>query len=527
MAAGAVLAVLALTADGPLGILRVVRPGRCTAALVVGVAVAMAVAACVPSAPPRRRGTPGDRLRRRCARRPRLPHHRLRADGAAGAVAPRAGARSSTPPPPCARPIRTRRPRRAGRRHDTAVRRGRAHHRGRRGGRQAGRRRAPSRRSRTRSSGASAVPAGWPDAWPGPRPRPTTRPERAGPPGPDATNGDPCPSRTTSWTRPSACGTGAGPPGRTPWPPEEGMAEVADGVAFVPSFANVAAVTTDDGLILVDVGSPFLSGKVHRTLRTWTDLPPPHRRLLPRAHRPRLRRAPVGGRGRRAAVRPPRWSWPTRRWPPASTATSAPPATTRWSTDGSSASTTSSGPPSTGIRTGPSGTGSTSRSAACGPSSTTPGARPTTTPGRGSRDQKVLCTGDLFIWASPNAGNPQKVQRFPLEWAEALRRMLALYDAPGGGPEVLLPGHGYPILGEDRIRRALSETAELLESLVAQTLELMNAGARLDEAIHSVDPARPPDGPPLPPARLRRAGVRGPRACGASTAAGGTATRPP
>ena len=103
-------------------------------------------------------------------------------------------------------------------------------------------------------------------------------------------------------------------------------------------------------------------------------------------------------------------------------------------------------------------------------------------------DRKVLCTGDLFIWASPNAGNPQKVQRYPLEWAEALRRMLALYDSPSGGPEVLLPGHGYPILGQDRIRQALDETAELLESLVAQTLELMNAGARLDEAIHTVTP---------------------------------------
>ena len=26
---------------------------------------------------------------------------------------------------------------------------------------------------------------------------------------------------------------------------------------------------------------------------------------------------------------------------------------------------------------------------------------------------KVLCTGDLFIWASPNCGNPQKAQRYP------------------------------------------------------------------------------------------------------------------
>ena len=100
----------------------------------------------------------------------------------------------------------------------------------------------------------------------------------------------------------------------------------------------------------------------------------------------------------------------------------------------------------------------------------------------------MLCCGDLFIWASPNAGNPQKVQRYPLEWADALRRMLALYDRPGGGPEVLLPGHGVPVVGRSRVIQALSDTAELLESLVSQTLALMNRGARLDEVIHTVTP---------------------------------------
>ena len=33
--------------------------------------------------------------------------------------------------------------------------------------------------------------------------------------------------------------------------------------------------------------------------------------------------------------------------------------------------------------------------------------------------RRVLCTGDLFIWASPNCGNPQKVQRYAIEWAHA------------------------------------------------------------------------------------------------------------
>ena len=99
-------------------------------------------------------------------------------------------------------------------------------------------------------------------------------------------------------------------------------------------------------------------------------------------------------------------------------------------------------------------------------------------------DHKVLCTGDLFIWASPNCGNPQKAQRYCDEWAVALRKMADL------GAEFLLPGHGLPIAGAERIRGVLTDTARYLESLFTQTIDLMNSGARLDEIIHTV---RPPD----------------------------------
>jgi glyoxylase-like metal-dependent hydrolase (beta-lactamase superfamily II) len=97
-------------------------------------------------------------------------------------------------------------------------------------------------------------------------------------------------------------------------------------------------------------------------------------------------------------------------------------------------------------------------------------------------DAGVLCTGDLFIWASPNCGNPQKVQRYPREWAAALRAMDAL------GAEVLCPGHGVPIWGAADVHRALDDTASYLESLVDQVVALMNRGARLDEVIASVAP---------------------------------------
>ncbi len=94
--------------------------------------------------------------------------------------------------------------------------------------------------------------------------------------------------------------------------------------------------------------------------------------------------------------------------------------------------------------------------------------------------RKLLCTGDLFIWAAPNAGNPQKVQRYARDWAIALRQMASL------GAEVLSPGHGVPIFGAARVKQALDETALLLESLHAQTVHLMNQGAKLDRILQEV-----------------------------------------
>jgi alkyl sulfatase BDS1-like metallo-beta-lactamase superfamily hydrolase len=94
--------------------------------------------------------------------------------------------------------------------------------------------------------------------------------------------------------------------------------------------------------------------------------------------------------------------------------------------------------------------------------------------------QRVLCTGDLFIWAVPNCGNPQKVQRYVIEWAESLDAMRAL------APAVLLPGHGPPILGADRVAEALTDTAALLRSLHEQVLAAMNQGLSLDEVVAAV-----------------------------------------
>lgn len=93
---------------------------------------------------------------------------------------------------------------------------------------------------------------------------------------------------------------------------------------------------------------------------------------------------------------------------------------------------------------------------------------------------RAVAVGDFLAWVFPNAGNPQKVQRYPGAWARALRKMAAL------DPELLLPAHGLPIGGQARIARVLDDVATALESLMQQTLDMMNAGATLDAIVHGV-----------------------------------------
>lgn len=100
-------------------------------------------------------------------------------------------------------------------------------------------------------------------------------------------------------------------------------------------------------------------------------------------------------------------------------------------------------------------------------------------------EHKAICAGDFLIWAFPNAGNPQKVQRFPAEWAAAMRAMAEK------NAELFLPAHGLPIAGKDRIKGVLTDVAEALEFLVQETVVRMNEGMRLDDIVHEVklDPA--------------------------------------
>jgi len=95
--------------------------------------------------------------------------------------------------------------------------------------------------------------------------------------------------------------------------------------------------------------------------------------------------------------------------------------------------------------------------------------------------RRVICTGDTFVWSSPNAGNPYKVQRYARDWADALEAMAALK------PLHLLPGHGPAISGEGRIEEALLSTADFLRSIHDQVVAKMNEGKWLEDILREIE----------------------------------------
>ena len=97
-------------------------------------------------------------------------------------------------------------------------------------------------------------------------------------------------------------------------------------------------------------------------------------------------------------------------------------------------------------------------------------------------ERGYLFTGDLIIWQAPNCGNPQKVQRYPAEWADALDEMA------GRGAEWLFPGHGLAVQGREAVRTVLTETSRYLRFIIEQVLERMNAGQTPEEIFHAVEP---------------------------------------
>jgi glyoxylase-like metal-dependent hydrolase (beta-lactamase superfamily II) len=97
-----------------------------------------------------------------------------------------------------------------------------------------------------------------------------------------------------------------------------------------------------------------------------------------------------------------------------------------------------------------------------------------------ARDRGIVCTGDLWENMLPNCGNPQKVQRYPEEWADALTAIAKTNST------LLLPGHGEPIEGTDNIKACCLNTAEALYAIVCQTLKGLNEGKIHEEIMADI-----------------------------------------
>lgn len=84
-------------------------------------------------------------------------------------------------------------------------------------------------------------------------------------------------------------------------------------------------------------------------------------------------------------------------------------------------------------------------------------------------ERKVAIVGDLLEGDCPNIGNPFKVQRYELEWAEALETIA------GKNPEYVVPGHGPLRTGEKAIEWCV-DTAKYLRFFHDEVVRLLNAG---------------------------------------------------
>jgi len=94
-------------------------------------------------------------------------------------------------------------------------------------------------------------------------------------------------------------------------------------------------------------------------------------------------------------------------------------------------------------------------------------------------ERKTAIVGDLVEGSCPNIGNPFKVQRYELEWAEALERVA------GKNPDFLIPGHG-PVRRGEKIKEVCLGTAKFLRHLHDEVIRLLNEGCWIEEILGRV-----------------------------------------
>ncbi len=95
--------------------------------------------------------------------------------------------------------------------------------------------------------------------------------------------------------------------------------------------------------------------------------------------------------------------------------------------------------------------------------------------------RRALFPGDFLLWGFPNIGNPFKVQRYAGGWAQALEEMAGLHPSAAG------PGHGPAVVGEGQVRNMLLDTASALRYLDEEVVRRLNAGQAFEQILTEVD----------------------------------------
>jgi alkyl sulfatase BDS1-like metallo-beta-lactamase superfamily hydrolase len=96
-------------------------------------------------------------------------------------------------------------------------------------------------------------------------------------------------------------------------------------------------------------------------------------------------------------------------------------------------------------------------------------------------ERRVLFPGDFLLWGFPNIGNPFKVQRYAANWAQALEEMAGLHATAAG------PGHGPAVVGEAQLQEMLLDTARALRYLDEEVVQRLNAGQAFEQILAEAD----------------------------------------
>ena len=86
----------------------------------------------------------------------------------------------------------------------------------------------------------------------------------------------------------------------------------------------------------------------------------------------------------------------------------------------------------------------------------------------------------LYYASFPNLSSPMLEARPVREWVKSLDRMVSL------NARYMVPGHTAAVVGEDNVRHALTTRSKVIQHVFSKTVEAINQGKTVDEAVRTV-----------------------------------------